>query len=174
MIQFSKTIKKNLQDPTEPAKTYATAQSRGIWQITDLARHMAAHGTPLSRGTITAVITDMVSCMREALLDGYILHMGDLGNFYAMIKSRGVCESVEDEDTHKKPVFTAADIYDVTLRFDAGREFESMMEDAEFTEVLTKNEQAIRIKEKKEQLQNGTYKPSTNTNTNSGGSNEHE
>ena len=157
MIQFSKTTKKNLQALDAPEKTYASAQSRGTWEITDLARHMNDHGTPFTRGTIAAVITDMVSCMREALLDGYILHLGDLGNFYAILKSRGVCESVEDEETGKKPVFTAADITDVCLRFDAGQDFASMIEDAEFTEVLTKTEQAAQLKKKKEQLADGTY-----------------
>lgn len=157
MIQFSKTQKKNLQDPTEPIKTYACAQSRGIMDIEDLARHMNNHGTPLSRGVIAAVLTDMVSCMREALLDGFILHIGELGNFYAVLKSRGVAESVEDPKTHIKPIFTAADITDVNLRFEAGSEFANMIEDAVFTEVPTKVEQAAILKKKKQQMQEGTY-----------------
>ena len=38
--------------------------------LEDLAEHMAQHNTPYSEGVIKGVLTDMVTCIRELVLEG--------------------------------------------------------------------------------------------------------
>ena len=171
-INFCKVVRKNLQDPTEPAKTYAVSQSRGNMNIDGLAKHMNAHNTPFSRGTIKAILTDAVDCIRELICDGWIVNLGELGTFNVSLRSNGVCESVKDEDTGKKPVFTAANISGVELRFEAGSAFMQMIDDCEFQEVEASTKTQEHLNAKKEALADGTWKP--NGENGSGGSNEHE
>lgn len=147
----------NLQDRNKPVLTYAVAQSREVIDIQKLARHMKDHGNMLSEGAIVACITDMVNEIKEALLNSCTVSLGDLGTFHVVIKSRGVCESLEDEETGEKPVFTAQDITAVNTRFTPGDGFENMISDASFQEVLTKKARAEALKEKKAQLAAGTY-----------------
>ena len=170
-IQFSKVARKNLQDPTEPQKTYAMSQSRGTITINKLAKHMAQHGSAFSRGTISAILTDAFDHVREFICDGYIVKLGDLGTFNVKLSSNGVCESVEDEDTGKKPVFTAADIKGVEVKYTAGEAFAQMLDDVEFIEVESLDLKQQHLTEKKQALADGTWKPNGE---NEGGSNEHE
>ncbi len=171
-IQFSKVARKNLQDPTEPQKTYAMSQSRGIITIDKLAKHMAMHGSAFSRGTISAILTDACDHVRELICDGNIVNLGDLATFNVKLRSTGVCESVEDEDTGKKPVFTAADITGVEVKFTPGEGFAKMLDDCEFVEVESLEKKQQHLTEKKKALADGTWKP--NGESGSGGTNEHE
>lgn len=159
MIDFSKTTRMNLQDRNKPQLTYATAQSRSVVDIPKLAKHMVSHGNVLTAGAISACLIDMVQCIRELLLDSNVVQLGDLGTFYIKVKSRGVCESLPDEETGEKPVFTAADITKVYTKFAPGDGFAEMTDDATFNEVLTKEARAAALKEKKAQLAAGTYDP---------------
>ena len=168
MIDFSKTTRMNLQDRNKPQLTYACAQSRQTVTIPKLAKHMVQHGNTLTEGAIAACLIDMVRCIRELLLDSNVVNLGDLGTFQVKVKSRGICESLPDEDTGEKPVFSAADITKVYTRFVPGEGFADMINDAEFNEVLTKEARAKAIKEKKAQLAAGTYGQKT------GGVVEHE
>ena len=161
-INFCKVVRRNLQDPTEPAKTYAVSQSRGNMSIDGLAKHMADHNTPFTRGTIKAILTDAVDCIRELICDGWIVNLGELGTFNVSLKSKGVAESVIDKDTKKKPVFTAANITGVELRFEAGSAFDQLIDDCEFNEVEASTKQQEHLDEKKEAIANGTWKPNEN------------
>ncbi len=167
MLNFSKTTRKNLQDPTEPVKTYAVAQSRKTIDLEELAQHMTGHYSPFSAGTIEGILKDMVTCARHCLLDGLNLRIGSLGSLAVVLDSEGVCESVEDEDTGKKPVFTAANIRQVNVRFTPGKSLQNLIAEAKFNEVETLEKQAEHLKEKAEQRASGTS-------GGSGGSNEHE
>lgn len=157
MIDFAKTIRMNLQDRNKPMLTYAVAQSRDTYDIQMLAKHMKDHGNVLSEGAITACLLDMVGCIRELLLNSNIVKLGDLGTFYVKVKSRGVCESIADEETGEKPVFTAADITKVSTTFKPGAGFADMLANASFQEVETRDARSAALKTKKEQLAAGTY-----------------
>ena len=145
-ILFSKTTRKNLQDPTEPEKTYPTAQSRGRIDINALAKHMATHGSSFSRGTIKAVLEDATDHVTELICDGNIVDLGILGTFNVKLVSNGVAESVADPKTKIKPVFSAADIDAVELRFTPGKAFKEMLSECEFTEVPPLKKQAETMK----------------------------
>ena len=50
-----------------------------------LAEHMAAHNTPYSKGCIYGVLRDMVSCIKELVVDGKAVKIDDLAIFSAGI-----------------------------------------------------------------------------------------
>ena len=157
MIQYVRTLKRNLQALDAPMKTYAQAQSRGRMTVDDLAKHMAQHNTPLSKGTIKAVLEDFIGCTRELILDGWIVDLGNLGTFNVSLKSTGVCESVVDEETGEKPVFGVQHIKEVNCWYTPGPAFANMIGDAHFTEVLTREQQAKVLEEKAAKIMDGTY-----------------
>ncbi len=175
MIKFVKTPHKNLQDPTEPVKTFALAQVREVMGLEDFAEHISEHNSKYGKGDIMCVLTETVSCMREQLLNGNKVQLGDLGSFWLALHSNGVCESVEDEDTGEKPVFSAKNITGINVKWYKGKKFRSseMLGRAIFEEVLTRKATREALKIKKDQLANGTYKPN-DKNGNTGGTNEHE
>ena len=62
-----------------------------------LAAHMSNHNTPFSKGTIMGMLTDMVSCVKELLLEGKNVKIADLAIFSLGIKNaKGGAESTED------------------------------------------------------------------------------
>ena len=57
--------------------------------LEDLAEHMAQHNTPYSEGVIKGVLTDMVNCIRELVLEGKSVKIPNLCIFSAGIKTHG-------------------------------------------------------------------------------------
>jgi len=57
--------------------------------IDGLAAHMSAHNTPYSKGSIKGILTDMVNCIKELLLDGKTVKIGDLAIFSLGIHCTG-------------------------------------------------------------------------------------
>ena len=57
--------------------------------IDALAAHIAAHNTPFSKGAIKGILTDMVSCTKELLLDGKTVKLADLAIFSLGIHCKG-------------------------------------------------------------------------------------
>lgn len=66
-----------------------------------LAKHMANHNTPYSAGLIKGVLTDMIACTKELILDGKNVKLDDLAIFSVGIVSRKGASS--------SAVFTLAD-----------------------------------------------------------------
>lgn len=62
-------------------KWYARAAVEETYTLEQLAEHMASHGTPYSEGTINGVLTDMVDCIQELVLDGKAVKLPDLAIF---------------------------------------------------------------------------------------------
>ena len=54
-----------------------------------LAKHMAAHNTPYSTGCIRGVLKDMCDCIKEILLEGKKVKIGDLAIISIGVKSSG-------------------------------------------------------------------------------------
>lgn len=57
--------------------------------LEDLAEHMAQHNTPYSEGVIKGVLTDMVNCIRELVLESKSVKIPNLCIFSAGIKTTG-------------------------------------------------------------------------------------
>ena len=71
-----------------------------------LAEHMSSHNTPYSKGAIKGMLTDMVSCIKELLLEGKNVKIADLAIFSLGIKNNGgaVSEEVFTVSKHIKGV----------------------------------------------------------------------
>ena len=54
-----------------------------------LADHMSSHNTPYSKGAIKGMLTDMVSCIKELLLEGKNVKIADLAIFSLGIRNNG-------------------------------------------------------------------------------------
>ena len=78
-----------------------------------------------------------VDCMREQLLEGKKIRLGDLGDFSILLSSKGA------EDADK---FTAQNITDVKVQWEPGAEFKNLLADAEFNLVASRSAQAAVIK----------------------------
>ena len=56
--------------------------------VDELARHMSEHNTPYSKGAIKGVLTDMIGCIRELMLEGKAVKLDGLATFSAGIKTK--------------------------------------------------------------------------------------
>ena len=130
-IQYSVSLMKNPVKGT--TKAYGKLQLTGIVTINELADHMAEHNTVFSKGTIVGILNDLGGCMRELILQGYKIQLGDIGSFTPSISSKGEAK-VED--------FTAADITAMRVNFELGTEFDNLLRDAEFEKTSTRAAQA--------------------------------
>ena len=61
-----------------------------------LAEHMANHNTPFSKGAIKGMLTDMVACTKELLLEGKNVKIADLAIFSLGIKNNGGSASADE------------------------------------------------------------------------------
>ena len=56
--------------------------------VDELTRHMSEHNTPYSKGAIKGVLTDMIGCIRELMLEGKAVKLDGLAIFSAGIKTK--------------------------------------------------------------------------------------
>ena len=122
---------------TEERRAFAVAQYAEVMTIEKFAKHIATHGCVYSRADISAILYMAVDCMRELLLDGKKVRLGDLGDFSVSLSSRGATDAQS---------FTAQNITDVKVVWDAGGEFKTLLADAEFNLVASRAAQAKVIK----------------------------
>ena len=94
--------------------------------IEKFAKHITSHGSVYSRADISAILYIAVDCMREMLLEGKKIRLGDLGDFSLLLTSKGA------EDADK---FTAQNITGVKVQWEPGQEFKNLRDDAEFNLV---------------------------------------
>ena len=120
---------------------FATAQYTEVMGIEKFARHIAAHGTTYSRADIMAILYMAVDCMREQLLEGKKIRLGELGDFSLSLSSKGA-------ETAEK--FSSQNIQRVTVCWEPGSEFRNLLADAEFNLVATRSAQAAVLKAIKE------------------------
>ena len=76
---------------TETAgKMYARVSYKQTMDLHDMAHHMAEHNTAFSEGLIVGVLTDFVKCVREMVLNGNTVKVGNLAIFKATVESNGL------------------------------------------------------------------------------------
>ena len=72
------------------------------FDLDDLAKHMSEHNTPYSKGAIKGVLTDMVDCIRELVLEGKAVKLPNLAIFSAGIETtKGGAAKSEEFSTSK-------------------------------------------------------------------------
>ena len=88
MIQY--VLKKNINEkmPNAYGKFFAYRVITQTYDIDQLVDHMASHNTPFSRGAIKGMITDMVACIRELVLQGIAVKIADLAILSIGIKNK--------------------------------------------------------------------------------------
>ena len=122
-------------DITE-TKAYGTAQVSEIQDIDKFAEHMAQHNSPFSKGAIAGILTDAVACLREMMLEGKKVKLGDLGAFYCELQTEGA-RTVDE--------FSAQNIKKVNVRWEPGKKFKNLRSEATFQLVPSRLQQADAI-----------------------------
>ena len=126
---------------TEKQNAFAISQYTDVMTIEKFAKHITSHGSVYSRADISAILYMAVDCMREMLLEGKKIRLGDLGDFSILLASKGA-------ETADK--FTAQNITNVKVQWEPGQQFKNLLEDAEFNLVASRSAQAAVIKAIKE------------------------
>lgn len=67
--------------------------------LDELSEHMSNHNTPFSAGAIKGMLTDMIGCIKEILLQGKNVKLPDLAIFSIGIKNHKGAESEEEFNT---------------------------------------------------------------------------
>ena len=122
---------------TEKQNAFAISQYTDVMTIEKFAKHITSHGSVYSRADISAILYMAVDCMREMLLEGKKIRLGDLGDFSLLLGSKGA-------ETADK--FTAQNITNVKVQWEPGQQFKNLLEDAEFNLVASRSAQAAVIK----------------------------
>ena len=126
---------------TEKQNAFAISQYTDVMTIEKFAKHITSHGSVYSRADISAILYMAVDCMREMLLEGKKIRLGDLGDFSLLLSSKGA-------ETADK--FTAQNITQVKVQWEPGKEFKNLLDDAEFNLVASRSAQAAVLKAIKE------------------------
>ncbi|MGM9778885.1 MAG: DNA-binding protein [Prevotella sp.] len=139
MINFSLSMR--AVDPSKqdgPKRAYPNAQASKVVQLDEFSTHIAKHGSAYHRSDINAVLTRSVDCLREMLLDGYKVALGDLGNFYVRLESKGAPSIAEFN--------ASAHITGVKVYWEPGTLFTDLINEAEFVNVATRRAQDATLK----------------------------
>ena len=151
---------------TEKQNAFAISQYTDVMTIEKFAKHITSHGSVYSRADISAILYMAVDCMREMLLEGKKIRLGDLGDFSVLLSSKGA-ESADK--------FTAQNINQVKVQWEPGKELKNLLDDAEFNLVASRSAQAAVLKAIKEGKStvdlNAPIDPDGGDDGNGGGSN---
>ncbi|MBQ6050199.1 MAG: DNA-binding protein [Bacteroidaceae bacterium] len=123
-------------------KAYGVAQVSESLTINDFAQHIAQHGSLYGRDVIQGVLVKMVDCMRELLLEGKKIQLGELGSFSVGLSTKGA---------ETAALFTAENIKKVNVNWDRGKLFENLRKDATFNLVPSRKAQEDAVAEAKRQ-----------------------
>ncbi len=117
-------------------KAYGVSQYDEKVTFEKFCNHIAEHNSPFSKGAVTGVLTDAVSCLKELLLAGNKVCLGDLGEFHCEL----ACNPAKTTDD-----FNASYIKAVNVRWTPGKKFENMRSEATFQLVPSRKAQADAI-----------------------------
>jgi predicted histone-like DNA-binding protein len=126
------TKKENIQE----TKAYGTAQVHEILDLDKFCQHIAEHNSPFSKGAIKGVLTDAVSCLREQMLAGNKVKLGDMGDFYPELQTEG---AVTTDD------FSVENIKEVNVCWLPSKSFKNLRQEAEFQLVPSRSAQGDAI-----------------------------
>jgi len=84
---------------TEKQNAFAISQYTDVMTIEKFAKHITSHGSVYSRADISAILYMAVDCMREMLLEGKKIRLGDLGDFSLLLRD---CRQVYGAEHHQR------------------------------------------------------------------------
>ena len=140
MIKYSIAIK-GTKPGTKKAeitetKAYGEAQTDEILSLDEFCKHIAEHHSPFSKGTLKGVLSDAVGCLREQLLAGNKVKLGDLGDFHVELATKGAKTTEE---------FNTSYIENVNVRWTPGKDFKNLRSEADFQLVPNRKAQSEAI-----------------------------
>ena len=85
-------LTKNTNDAIQGVlgKYYARVEYKGTIGMRELADHMHHHNTAFSKGIIIGVLAELVDCIKELALLGYVVKIDDLGLFKTSVDANGL------------------------------------------------------------------------------------
>ncbi len=109
MISYKKTQMDPNGRGNTAGKWFIKPVIRETLGVDELAKHMAQHNTPYSAGAIKGMLTDMIDCMKELMLDGKNVKLDDLAIFSIGIECTGATsrENLTVKDNVKSVKFRA-------------------------------------------------------------------
>ena len=138
MIDYSVTSRPNPQDRDAAPKFYANPQVSENISLSAFCRHIASHGSVYNRADIQSVLTQTVDCLREMLLKGYKVSLGDLGSFNIGLNSKGTA-TAEDFNPN-------VHIKEVKVNWTPGVDFLDLKQEADFRLVSNRRAQRLLLK----------------------------
>lgn len=130
MILYKLLKNTNKEMKSAYGKYYAYPVIKETVGITELAAHMTSHNTGFSPGQVKGILTDMVRCIKELVLQGVAVKIEDLAIF-----TLGIINKEGAEDKSKFTV--SGNIESVKLRSRATGEFtrENLHKEANLADI---------------------------------------
>ena len=129
-IDYSVGLQKNPMNENDPEKAYASIQYGERVKLDQLAQHIKSHGSPYGRDVILGVCTALIDCMREFIMEGHKVELGDLGTFYVTISCKGA-KTVEE--------FNATEnIVDAYVEYEPGGYFVDLKDNIQWNHVVNR------------------------------------
>ena len=150
MLDYSVAMLRNPLHENDPKKAYAFLQSRGSLSIEEIADHMVSHGCNYDRADIVAIITKLVGCCKELLLDSYRINLGDLGQLYLSCKCRGAISL---------KAFTTENITAINVKFAPSKQFENLVAGVSLHKVPSRRAVAAALEAQLEGLTTADWTP---------------
>ena len=144
-IKYSVAMRPNPLHEDDPKKAYATLQTNGTVNLEELSEHIRKHGCVYSEGTILGVLKDMVTCAREALLEGNYVELGSLGKLKLTISSEGAEAGVDKDGNPVTALeaFSANNIKGLNVIFEPGTGLQwDIRKDVDFEFTISRKAQA--------------------------------
>lgn len=138
MVNISISGKMNPQEKSAPPRYYASPQVTDNVSTNEFCRHIASHGSVYSRADVQSVLAQAVDCLREMLLDGKQVSLGDLGSFKIGLSSKGAMTAEEfNPTTHIKSV---------RVNWSPGIDFKNLKGEVEWNIVANRRAQRLLLK----------------------------
>ena len=96
MILFKLSKNKNPKIQKAYGKYYARPVVTQTINLNGLAEHMTEHNTGFSPGATKGLLTDMVKCIKELVLQGFAVKIDDLAIFSIGLKTKKGADSEDD------------------------------------------------------------------------------
>lgn len=102
----------------------------------EFVKHLAGHNSSFTEGTFNAVLIDTMNCLRELLLLGKAVRLGDMGIFSLGAITEGA-ETARDIDQKHRTGFHASNIKGLRVNWYLGKKFNAkdLYNDATFKEA---------------------------------------
>ena len=148
MVRYVLKQNKN-EDSKVYSKWFAYPVIEETLNLDSLAEHMSNHNSPYSKGVIKGLLTDMIACIKELLLEGKNVKIDDLAIFSLGIKNKKGGATSEEE-------------------FNLSKNIEGVKLRARATGILVAKALNLEATLKKATALTGTSAPSTGSGTESG------